>query len=100
MRLPAFVLQGKRFICAEVLALTDNSSVSCYILQCITLVGLIPLEVSIGSIVNTDCLALAVSAAPQLLIPLSRTEEDGFSRVSLLLSLHIEEEKNLHLKAL
>lgn len=49
-----FVLHAEHLICGEVLALTNNTSASCYVLHCITLFDIIPLEISICSIMNTD----------------------------------------------
>lgn len=65
-----FVLQAEHLICGEVLALTNNTGASCCALHCITLFDIIPLEISICGIMNTDCFAIgviSVSDASQLL---------------------------------
>ena len=55
-----FVLQAEHLICGEVLALTNNTSASCYVLHCVTLFDIIPLEISICSLMNTDLFAIGV----------------------------------------
>lgn len=55
-----FVLQAKHLICGEVLALTNNNSASCYVLHCATSFDIIPLEICVCSIMNTDCFAIGV----------------------------------------
>lgn len=55
-----FVLQAEHLICGEVLALTNNTSASCNVLHRITLFDIIPLEISICSLMNTDCVAIGV----------------------------------------
>lgn len=49
------VSQAERLICGEVFALTNNRSTRCYVPHCITLFDMIPLEVSIFSIMSADC---------------------------------------------
>lgn len=64
-----FVLQAEPFICGEVLTSTNNSG-SCYALHRMTLFDILPLEISICSLMNTDCFAIgviSVSDASQLL---------------------------------
>lgn len=67
-----FALQAEHLICREVLALTNNTSESFYVLRCISFFDIVPLEISVCSIMNTDCFAIgviSVSDASQLLKP-------------------------------
>lgn len=64
------LLQAEHLICEEVLVLTNNTCSSCDVLHCVTLFDIIPLEISVCSIMNTDCFAIGVisfSDASQLL---------------------------------
>lgn len=50
--------------------MTNNTSASCYVLHCVTLFDIIPLEISICSLMNADLFAIgviSVSDASQLL---------------------------------
>lgn len=40
--------------------LTNNSGASCYVLHCITSFDIVPLRMSVCTIMNTDCFAIGV----------------------------------------
>lgn len=58
-----FVSQAEHLICGEVLELSNSPSAnSLCVLHCVTLFDIIRLEVSVCSIMNTDCSAIGVIA--------------------------------------
>lgn len=58
-------LQAKHLICGEVVALTNNTGASCYLLYSVTHFDISPLGISICSVINTDCFAVGVISASE-----------------------------------